>query len=48
MDVEAVKVIAGFEGSSLKDDPLSYTQIQRAIALDLGVKNEAEYSVVTN
>jgi uncharacterized protein (DUF362 family) len=48
MDVEAIKVIEGFEGSSLKDDPWSYTQIQRAKALGLGVKSEAEYSVVTN
>jgi len=48
MDVEAIKVIAGFEGSNLKDDPWSYTQIQRAKALGLGVKNEAEYSVITD
>lgn len=48
MDVEAIKVIAGFEGSSLKDDPWGYRQIQRAKALGLGVKSEAEYSVVTD
>jgi uncharacterized protein (DUF362 family) len=47
MDVEAIKVIASFEGSKLKEDPWSYRQIQRATALGLGVKNEAEYSVVT-
>jgi uncharacterized protein (DUF362 family) len=46
IDVEAVKVIAGFEGSSLKDDPWSYTQIRRAKAIGLGVKSEAEYTVV--
>jgi uncharacterized protein (DUF362 family) len=48
MDVEAIKVIEGFEGSSLKDDPWSYTQIQHAKALGLGVESEAEYSVVTD
>jgi hypothetical protein len=48
MDVETIKVIAGFEGSVLKDDPWGYTQIQRAKALGLGVKNETEYSVVTD
>jgi uncharacterized protein (DUF362 family) len=48
MDVEAIKVIAGFEGSKLKDDPWSYTQIRRATALGLGVKSEAEYLVVTD
>ena len=47
MDIEAIKVMAGFEGASLKDDPWSYTQIRRAVALGLGVKSEAEYSVVT-
>jgi len=48
MDVEAIKVIAGFEGSSLIGDPWSYRQIQRATALGLGVRNEKEYSVVTD
>ena len=47
MDVEAIKVMAGFEGSSLTEDPWSYTQIQCAKALNLGVKGEAEYAVVT-
>ena len=47
VDVEAIKVMAGFEGSSLKEEPWSYTQIWRAVALGLGVKSEAEYSVVT-
>jgi uncharacterized protein (DUF362 family) len=48
IDVEAVKVIAGFEGSNLTNDSWSYTQIQRATALGLGVKSEQEYSVVTD
>ncbi len=47
MDVEAIKVISGFEGSTLRDNPWMYTQIQRAKALDLGVKSQTEYSVVT-
>ena len=46
MDVESIKIIAGFEGSKLRDDPWSYTQIQRAVELGLGVKNESGYSVV--
>ncbi len=48
MDVEAIKVIKSFEGANLIDDPWSYTQIQCAKALGLGVKNEEEYSVVTD
>jgi uncharacterized protein (DUF362 family) len=47
MDVESVKVIESFEGSKLKDNPWSYTQIRRATALGLGVKSEDEYTVVT-
>lgn len=46
IDVEALKVIEGFEGASLEDDPWSYTQIRRAAELGLGVKNEQDYRVV--
>lgn len=46
MDVEALKIIESFEGSSLNADPWSYTQIHRAVKLGLGVKNEQEYKVV--
>jgi len=46
MDVESIKIIESFEGSKLKDDPWSYTQIHRAVELGLGVKNESEYMVV--
>jgi len=46
LDVESIKIIAGFEGSKLKDNPWSYTQIRRAAELGLGVRNEQEYSVV--
>jgi uncharacterized protein (DUF362 family) len=45
MDVEALKVIESFEGSSLTDDPWSYTQIRRAAELGIGVKKEDEYTV---
>jgi uncharacterized protein (DUF362 family) len=48
MDVEAIKVIEGFEGSSLKENPWRYKQIQHAKALRIGVESEAEYSVVTD
>ena len=47
MDIESIKVIAGFEGSKLAVDPWSYTQIKRAVALGLGVKGEDEYLVLT-
>jgi uncharacterized protein (DUF362 family) len=48
MDVESIKVIESFEGSKLKDSPWSYTQIRQATALGLGVKNEQEYTVVSD
>jgi uncharacterized protein (DUF362 family) len=48
IDVESIKVIESFEGSKLKDDPWSYTQIRCATDLGLGVKTEDEYSVVSN
>ena len=47
MDVESIKIIESFEGSKLKDNPWSYTQIRRATALGLGVKNEDGYTVIT-
>ena len=47
MDIESIKVIESFEGSKLKDDPWTYTQIRRATALSLGAKSEKEYTVVT-
>jgi uncharacterized protein (DUF362 family) len=48
IDVEAIKVISSFEGSSLTADPWSYTQIRRAVELGLGVKDAEEYKVVDN
>jgi uncharacterized protein (DUF362 family) len=47
MDVESIKVVQSFEGSKLKENPWSYTQIQRATALGLGVKNETEYTMAS-
>jgi uncharacterized protein (DUF362 family) len=47
VDVESIKVIGGFEGSKLKNNPWSYTQIHHAVSLGLGVKNENEYQVIT-
>lgn len=47
IDVEALKIIEGYEGASLKEDPWSYTQIRRAAELGLGVKNEQEYTVIS-
>ncbi len=46
LDVEALKTVAAFEGSSLRNDPWSYTQIHRAAEIGLGVKNAQEYKVV--
>jgi uncharacterized protein (DUF362 family) len=47
MDVESIKIIGSYAGSKLKDSPWSYTQIQRAMMLGLGVKSEEEYTVVS-
>ena len=47
IDVEAIKVISGFEGSNLKNTPWSYTQIKHAVKLGLGIKSETEYSGVS-
>ena len=46
IDVEGIKIIESFEGSNLKDDPWSYTQIQRAVELELGARNEQDYEVI--
>ncbi len=46
LDVEALKTVAAFEGSSLRNDPWSYTQVRRAVELGLGARNRQEYEVV--
>lgn len=47
MDVESIKVMGSFEGTKLKDNPWSYTQIRRAVELGLGVKSEQDYEVIS-
>jgi len=46
MDVETLKLIEGYEGASLTEDPWSYIQICRAVDLGIGVKNEEGYRVI--
>jgi uncharacterized protein (DUF362 family) len=46
MDVESIRVIESFEGSELKNDPWSYTQIRRAVELGLGAKSEEDFRVI--
>ncbi len=45
-DIEAIKTIKTYEGSSLTADPWTYTQIRRTTALGLGAKNDEEYEVI--
>lgn len=45
LDVEAIKTIQSFAGNNLLDDPWSYTQIRRAVALGLGAKGSNDYEV---
>jgi len=47
IDVEAIKVIENFEGASLTADPWSYTQIRRAVELEIGVKSEHDYRTIS-
>lgn len=47
IDVESIKIIQSYEGTSLTAEPWSYMQIRRAVELGLGVKNEKEYVVVS-
>jgi uncharacterized protein (DUF362 family) len=46
IDVEAIKTIRSFEGTSLTEDPWEYTQIRRAVELGLGVGNRIDYTLV--
>jgi len=45
LDVESIKIISSFGGSKLAGNPWSYTQIQRAVELGLGVKSPDGYTV---
>jgi hypothetical protein len=47
MDVESIKIIQSFEGAELTDNPWNYAQIRHAVDLGFGVKNEKEYTVIT-
>jgi len=47
IDVEAIKIIESFEGTKLKDNPWSYTQIRRAVELGLGARSEDDYEAIT-
>lgn len=47
-DVEAIKVIKGFEGTSLTEEPWNYAQIRRAVELGLGAGNEQGFRLVTD
>ncbi|MEM3623312.1 MAG: DUF362 domain-containing protein [Candidatus Bathyarchaeia archaeon] len=46
IDVEALKIIQSYEGSSLTQNPWSYAQIRRAVELGIGVKDERDYAVI--
>jgi len=46
IDVEAIKVIKSFQGSSLHADPWSYGQIRRSVELGIGAKSEEDYEVI--
>jgi uncharacterized protein (DUF362 family) len=45
-DVEAVKVIKSYEGTSLTENAWSYKQIRRAAELGAGAKSEQEYRMI--
>jgi len=45
-DVEAVKVIKSYGGTSLTEDAWSYKQIRRAAELGVGAKSEQEYRMI--
>jgi uncharacterized protein (DUF362 family) len=46
LDVEAIKTMRSFEGSSLKDEPWNYAQIRRAAELRLGATGSQDYVLV--
>jgi len=46
IDVEAIKMIRSFQGSSLQADPWSYGQIRRSVELGLGAKSEKDYQII--
>jgi len=46
LDVEAVKVIKSYKGTSLTEDTWSYTQIRRVAELGVGVRSEQEHRMI--
>jgi uncharacterized protein (DUF362 family) len=48
IDIEALKIIKSFKGNNLNKEIMDYTQIKRAIELNLGVKSQNQYIVKTN
>lgn len=46
LDVEAIKIVEGYEEAKLQGDPWSYAQIRRAVQLGLGARSEQDYVVV--
>ena len=46
IDVEAIKIMQGYKGSSLTRDPWRYKQVTQAVQLGLGSRNEEEYTVI--
>ncbi len=46
IDIEALKILKSYDGTSLKKHVWEYSQIQRAAELNIGVKSEAEYEVI--
>jgi uncharacterized protein (DUF362 family) len=46
LDVEAIKVIKSYEGSSLTEDPWNYGQVRRAVELGFGIKSPEDYAVI--
>jgi uncharacterized protein (DUF362 family) len=47
MDVESIKLIKSYEGTSLTADAWTYTQIRQAVQLGIGVRSEQDYKVVS-
>ena len=46
VDVEAIKELQSYQGTSLTENPWSYPQIRRAADLGLGARTDDEYRVV--
>jgi len=47
IDIKGLKMLKSYPGNSLPENIWSLTQIQHAIELGLGPRNENEYTVLT-